>query len=59
MRTRLTDKKDDNEDDDSDLIFTHEDIKVFDQHREKRLAGESKVYTRPAARDIITGKIKE
>jgi len=42
--------------DDADYIFTDEDIKEFDQRREKRLSGESKAYRWQETTDIITGK---
>jgi hypothetical protein len=45
-----------NDDDDAKYEFTAEDIKVFDERREKRLSGESKIYSWADAKDIITGK---
>jgi hypothetical protein len=45
-----------NEDDDYDYEFTAEDIKEFDERREKRLRGESSTYSWEEAKDIITGK---
>lgn len=45
-----------NEDDDFEYDFTAEDIKLFDERREKRLRGESKTYSWQEAKDIITGK---
>jgi len=42
--------------DDVDYIFTDEDIKVFDQRREKRLSGESETYSWQDAKSMITRK---
>ncbi|HEY0244720.1 MAG TPA: hypothetical protein VGC01_04080 [Mucilaginibacter sp.] len=46
-----------NEDDDFGYEFTAEDIKVFDERRQKRLSGESSTYNWPEAKQIITRKI--
>jgi hypothetical protein len=43
-------------DDDLEYEFTAEDIKIFDERREKRLKGESSVLSWKEAKDIITGK---
>lgn len=43
-----------NEDDDVDLVFTDEDIKLFDERREKRLKGESKTFGWQEAKEMIT-----
>ena len=45
-----------NEDDDFEYEFTTEDIKIFDERREKRLNGESNTYSWQETKDIITGK---
>jgi hypothetical protein len=45
-----------NEDDDFEYEFTADDIREFDDRREKRLSGETKTYSWPEAKDIITGK---
>ena len=45
-----------NEDDDFDYEFSAEDIKTFDERREKRLKGESTVFTWQEAKAIITNK---
>lgn len=45
-----------NEDDDFEYEFTAEDMQLFDERREKRLTGESKTYTWPEAKEMITGK---
>ncbi len=45
-----------NEDDDFEYEFTAEDIKVFDERREKRLSGESSTYSWEQAKNIITRK---
>ncbi len=42
--------------DDLENEFTAEDIKLFDERREKRLTGASKTYSWQEAKDIITGK---
>ena len=42
--------------DDADYVFTDEDIKEFDQRREKRLSGESKAYRWQDAKSMITRK---
>ncbi len=39
-----------------DDTFTAEDIKEFDERREKRLSGETRTYSWEEAKDIITGK---
>jgi hypothetical protein len=44
------------EEDDPENEFTAEDIKRFDERREKRLTGESRTYSWQEAKDIITGK---
>lgn len=43
-------------DDDFEYEFTAEDIKTFDERREKRLKGESRIFSWKEAKDIITGK---
>ncbi|HWZ14059.1 MAG TPA: hypothetical protein VNW95_02390 [Mucilaginibacter sp.] len=45
-----------NEDDDVEYEFSTEDIKIFDERREKRLSGESATYKWDEAKRIITGK---
>jgi len=45
-----------NDDNDFEYEFTTEDIKVFDERREKRLKGESNIYRWEEAKSIITGK---
>ncbi|MBS1502384.1 MAG: hypothetical protein JST32_10010 [Bacteroidetes bacterium] len=45
-----------NEDDDVDYTFTDEDIKAFDQRKEKRLRGESKTYGWQEAKSMIVSK---
>ncbi len=45
-----------NEDNDVDLVFTDEDIKLFDERREKRLKGESKTFGWQEAKEMITRK---
>ena len=47
-----------NEDDNFDDIFSEEEIREFDNRRQKRLNGESKLYSWDEAKNIITGKIK-
>lgn len=47
-----------NEDDNFDNIFSEEEIREFDNRRQKRLNGESKLYSWDEAKNIITGKIK-
>jgi len=42
--------------DDAGYIFTDEDIKIFDERRDKRLKGESNTYNWQETTDIITGK---
>lgn len=42
--------------DDAGYIFTDEDIKIFDERRDKRLKGESNTYNWLETTDIITGK---
>jgi hypothetical protein len=44
------------EEDDSGYEFSVEDIKEFDDRRAKRLSGESRTYSWPEAKEIITGK---
>ena len=41
-------------DDDIDFLFTEEDIRVFDERREKRLKGESKTFGWQEAKEMIT-----
>lgn len=43
-------------DDDVDYILTEEDIKAFDERREKRLKGESKTFGWQEAKEMITRK---
>ena len=43
-------------DNDFEYEFTAEDIKAFDERRNKRLNGESKTYSWQDAKEIITGK---
>ena len=45
-----------NEDDDFEYEFTADDIREFDDRREKRLSGESRTYSWDEAKDIITKK---
>lgn len=47
-----------NEDDEEEYEFTAEDIKLFDERRQKRINGESKTYSWNEAKDLITGKKK-
>ncbi len=54
MQTSST--KEYNEDDDFEYEFTSEEIKIFDEQREKRLTGESSKYSWQGAKDIITRK---
>lgn len=46
------------EDDDFEYDFTEEEIKLFEERRARRLAGESKTYNWEEAKAIITGKKK-
>ena len=43
-----------NEDDDLEYEFTPDDTKVFDERRQKRLNGESGIYSCHEAKEIIT-----
>ncbi len=45
-----------NNHDDFEYEFTEDDIKEFDELREKRLSGESANYSWQEAKEIITGK---
>ena len=45
-----------NDEDDFDYEFTSEDIKIFDERRNKRLSGESKTYSWAEAKKMITRK---
>jgi hypothetical protein len=45
-----------NDDDDVEYEFTEEDIKDFDERRENRLSGKSKVYSWQESKTIITAK---
>lgn len=45
-----------NDDDDIDSLFTEEDIRIFDERREKRLKGESKTFGWQEAKEMITRK---
>jgi hypothetical protein len=45
-----------NDDNDFEYEFTAEDIKEFDDRRERRLKGESNTYSWEEAKEIITGK---
>ena len=56
LKLMLALAKEYNDDDDSDLLFTDEDIKLFDERREKRLKGESKTFGWKEAKDMITRK---
>jgi hypothetical protein len=48
------------EDDEIDSFFTANDIQLFDERREKRIAGESKTYNWEEAKAFITANaIKE
>jgi hypothetical protein len=47
-----------NEDDDFEYEFSQEEIQLFEQRRARRLSGESKTYSWPEAKEIITGKRK-
>ena len=47
-----------NEEDDFEYEFSEEDVRIFEQRRQKRLSGESKTYNWEEAKDIITGKKK-
>lgn len=44
--------------DDFEYEFSEEEIKMFENRRNKRLSGESKTYGWEEAKDIITGKTK-
>ena len=43
-------------DDDINYEFSIDDIKIFDERREKRLSGQSSTYSWQEAKEIITGK---
>jgi len=45
-----------NDEDDFDYEFTSDDIKIFDERRQKRLNGESKTYSWNEAKKMITRK---
>ncbi len=45
-----------NEEDDFENEFSADDIREFDDRREKRLSGETRIYSWQEAKDIITGK---
>jgi len=45
-----------NKDDELDYEFTAEDIKEFDERRQKRLSGETVLYSWDEAKKLITGK---
>ena len=45
-----------NEDEDLEYEFSADDIKLFDERRERRLSGESRTCNWQDAKDIITGK---
>ncbi|MDB5191170.1 MAG: hypothetical protein JWQ96_733 [Segetibacter sp.] len=47
-----------NEDEDLDFQFGEEQIKEFDDRREKRLRRESRTYSLEETKEIITGKKK-
>jgi hypothetical protein len=46
------------DDDDFEYEFNEEELAMFEERRQKRLSGESKTYSREAAKEIITGKKK-
>jgi hypothetical protein len=45
-----------NDDDDFEYKFTDEEMRLFEQHRIKRLNGESKTYDWKEAKNFITCK---
>jgi hypothetical protein len=47
-----------NEEDDFEYEFSEEEIKLFEERRNKRLKGESKTYSWQEAKNMITGKKK-
>lgn len=47
-----------NEEDDFEYDFSEEEIKLFEERRNKRLSGESKTYSWQEAKNMITGKKK-
>ncbi|HEX2631023.1 MAG TPA: hypothetical protein VHM26_18530 [Chitinophagaceae bacterium] len=47
-----------NDEDDFEYEFSDEEIKHFEERRNKRLSGESKTYNWEEAKKIITGKKK-
>ena len=53
LKLMLALAKEYNEDDDFEYKFTAEDIKEFDDRREKRLSGESRIYNWQEAKDMI------
>ena len=44
--------------DDFEYEFSAEEIKQFEERRNRRLSGESKIYSWQEAKDMITGKRK-
>ncbi len=56
MMYALAKEYNDSKDDDFEYDFTEEDFKLFDEREAKRLSGESKMYSWPEAKEIITGK---
>ncbi len=46
------------DEDDFEYIFSEIEIRLFEDRRARRLSGESKTYSWPEAKDIITGKMK-
>ena len=42
--------------DEFEYAFTDEDIKIFDERREKRISGKSSTHSWQEAKEIITGK---
>jgi len=47
-----------NEEDDFEYVFSQQEMQLFEERRARRLSGESKSYSWPEAKDIITGKKK-
>ena len=58
LKLMLALAKEYNEDDLDEYEFTPEDIKLFDERRQKRMDGNSKTYTWNEARDLIIGHKK-
>ena len=47
-----------NDEDDIEYEFTDEEIRVFEQRKDKRISGESKSFSWDEAKRIITGENK-